>query len=355
MTSRFIVSTGRCGSTLLSSLLGKHPDVLALSELFASLQPGAFPAGKVSGEAFWEMLNEPQPIWSAVLEHRLEPREFRYPVDNVGSRFDRQTGVPPIATVCLPTITDDPDRLYSELESAVPSFPQAEIGELYRQLFDWLTARHGKRVWIERSGGSILYVKELAHHFQDARFVHLYRDGCETAFSMSEHVFFRLHLIAGMLATRPGDEVYGRVCEIERDAARKGGRPLLPELFDPVVVRELHIPLGRFGRRWSAMILHGARQLTQQPQQSVLYLSLESMVANPSEQLRRLVAFFDLTEPSEDWLTWATAQIEDRPLAWPELPAEERARLQRTCAVGERLLQELEVGNTTTLRRLRHA
>jgi hypothetical protein len=35
--ARFIIGTGRCGSTLLSRMLRLHPRVLELSELFVGL------------------------------------------------------------------------------------------------------------------------------------------------------------------------------------------------------------------------------------------------------------------------------------------------------------------------------
>jgi putative sulfotransferase len=54
MTSPFfVVGTGRCGSTMISAFLGKHPAVLSLSEFFstitdmASLTPQVFPEGVI--------------------------------------------------------------------------------------------------------------------------------------------------------------------------------------------------------------------------------------------------------------------------------------------------------------------
>jgi hypothetical protein len=35
------------------------------------------------------------------------------------------------------------------------------------------------RAWVERSGGSLLYMSQLADLFRDAKFGHLYRDGRE--------------------------------------------------------------------------------------------------------------------------------------------------------------------------------
>src|SRR4030095_2100696 len=53
-------------------------------------------------------------------------------------------------------------------------------------------ARHGRPHWSARSGSSIEYLPALAEAFPEARFVHLHRDGPETALSMREHHAYRL-------------------------------------------------------------------------------------------------------------------------------------------------------------------
>ncbi len=53
------------------------------------------------------------------------------------------------------------------------------------RLFSWLCDRLGRRAWVERSGSSLMYMSQLAGAFSDAKFVHLYRDGRECAYSFS--------------------------------------------------------------------------------------------------------------------------------------------------------------------------
>ena len=64
----FVVGTGRCGSTMLSAMLGEHPDVLSMSEFFGTLRVGmaSLPASRGSflkrdldGSEFWELLASP--------------------------------------------------------------------------------------------------------------------------------------------------------------------------------------------------------------------------------------------------------------------------------------------------------
>jgi putative sulfotransferase len=340
VTPRFIVSTGRCGSTLLSTLLGQHSSVLSVSELFAAVQPRAFPPGEITGERFWAILSEPQAIWTVALRHRLEAREFLYPVD-AGKRFDRQTGVPPIACVCLPAIVDDADALYSELERAVPRFPAAQIAVHYRLLFAWLVERLGKHCWVERSGGSLQYVGQLADRFPGAKFLHLYRDGRETALSMSRHTFFRMRLAWETRAAALGRDPSNGESESGDTSLPNELDGLLPEGYDPRTLWQLPIPIERFGRRWSAMILLGMHRLASLPRANVRHLSYESLVGDPESHLRDLLAFFELPEPPPDWFDSACAQVEYRPPHRPELSAEDEMRLQRACAVGERRLRDL--------------
>jgi hypothetical protein len=301
-TARFIVGTGRCGSTLLGKLLGTHPAVMSVSELFASLQPRPFPSGSVTGNAFWSLLSTPLETWSEALRRGLQPGEFLYPVDEAGARFNRATGVPPIAAICLPSITRDPDALYAELERAVPRFGQADIATQYRRLLDWLTERFGRRMWVERSGGSLLYAKHLVRLFPDARFLHLYRDGRETALSMRRHPYFRVQLSDGN--AQPSS-------------------------------------LERFGVRWSATILAGTSALATVPRSRVKHLAYEQLVADPYGELRSVLAFFSMPPPPDTWIAETAARIERRRARWPSLPPEERGRLAKACAVGERRLREV--------------
>jgi hypothetical protein len=47
-----VFSTGRCGSTMISSLLSMHPEVLSLSEAFLGTAPDALQSSWMSGDEF---------------------------------------------------------------------------------------------------------------------------------------------------------------------------------------------------------------------------------------------------------------------------------------------------------------
>jgi hypothetical protein len=77
---RFIVGTGRCGSTLLSRMLGENPAVLSVFEFFNGLDAATrFGAEPVDGAAFTALISAEQPFVTAVLRRGFEVAEITYP------------------------------------------------------------------------------------------------------------------------------------------------------------------------------------------------------------------------------------------------------------------------------------
>jgi putative sulfotransferase len=322
-------------------MLAAHPDLLNLSELFAALQPDAFPPGKLAGAEFWRLLSEPTPAWSVVVAHGLEPPEFLYPIDR-GGRFDRTTGVAPVAAICLPSVTNDPDALYDDLGAVVPTFPTSCIGEHYKRLFGWLADRLARPAWFERSGGSLRYCGQIVSQFGEGRFVHLYGDGYETAVSMSRHPFFRMAIVREMLTAALGFDPYARgvpfapATAVPRELSR-----LLPQTFHARALHDVRIPLDRFGRRWSAEILHGTAQLGALPRGSVHHISLQSFLGQPERSLRRLFEFLEIAQPASPTMAEMLLRARRRTRDPVRLsPAESRA-LSRACEPGEARMRVL--------------
>ena len=73
MTGTMIVSSGRCGSTMMSGLLNQHPGILSVSEFLidvCNLQSNldwAFTEKAIDGEDFWQRLN----LKPALMNHML--------------------------------------------------------------------------------------------------------------------------------------------------------------------------------------------------------------------------------------------------------------------------------------------
>src|SRR5688572_8494150 len=80
----FIVGTGRCGSTLLSDVLRRHPDILSVSEFFTLVTDlggrieEAFPDGDVDGRAVHAVVAGAHPKQTLMHRHDVAMSEVLY-------------------------------------------------------------------------------------------------------------------------------------------------------------------------------------------------------------------------------------------------------------------------------------
>ena len=194
----FVISTGRCGSTMVSDILNRHPRVLSLSEFISYIGVRSFSRRRPTGNWMWNRYSRQQHRTRLMLRGRYE--ELLYPLDDPLARF-AQHNLPPILCATLPHLTERYEELFDEMAPFVRDQPRQPPADHFRHLFEWLCQRFGCTVWVERSGGSLLFASRLLHEFPEARVVHVFRDGRETAISMSRHYLFRL-IAATMLALR---------------------------------------------------------------------------------------------------------------------------------------------------------
>jgi len=331
----FIVSTGRCGSTLLSNMVRLHPDLLSISEFFTSLSSNAFPGGRLTGEAVFQRLNTLPPGGRALLKNGLTVDEFLYPPQ--GGRYLPEN-LPPILCATLPHLTGDHDALWDELAPALRARGVDTLAGHYRFVFDGLARRFGKKAWLERSGASLLFVPVLARMFPEARFIHIYRDGRDTALSMYRHHFFRLRVQAALRLKAFGIDPFHPF----NVPGTSPWMPLFERLlfwrFDAEKYRRTEIPLAAFGWFWSGMIGRGLGYLHALPQDRVLSMGYETLVADPREELTRFIRFVGPEYENPAWLEAACALPRSRPPAWQGLALDKQARLADACAPGQRLL-----------------
>ncbi len=92
-----ILSTGRCGSTMVSDMLNRHPGVLSLSEFFIPLGPEAFAWQQPDGARMWKTFSRQSPALHAMIKDGIVVSENLYPFDQPGARFRADTGLPPHA------------------------------------------------------------------------------------------------------------------------------------------------------------------------------------------------------------------------------------------------------------------
>jgi Sulfotransferase family len=350
-TPIFIVGTGRCGSTMLSTMLRDHPAILSLSEFFTFVTdlgtriPQAFPIGHVDREQFWRILSTCYPKQNIMLQHQVAMDEVLYPYTSERARYNAQTGVPALLQTTLPHLTSDHDHLFDEVQAFVMALAPATIQVQYQRLFTWLQRRFGRQRWVERSGSSLRVVARLYQHFPDAKFVHIVRDGRDCALSMSRHYGFRMVLIAFYLL-----EVLG--CDPYEDTDRSGVEDLpdelysfLPEHFDAEAFRTYDVAPSLYGHYWSGELLHGLATLAQIPQESVLTLHFEDFLSDPERPLRELISFIDPAYVDENWLCHAASLVRPVRSAWQTLPPLEQTQLERACQVGFDALQMFQERN----------
>jgi putative sulfotransferase len=330
---------------MLSNMLREHPQILSLSEVFSTVSDFGrarlaeiLSPDPIDGRGFWESIGAITPLLSLALRQRIEPPELIYPCDLPTARFSRQTGVPTMLLVTLPHITDDHDRLFDMLREEVSAWAPAPMGEHFARLFSWLAGRFHKGMWVERSGGFLYLVDGVMSMFPGARFIHIVRDGRDTAVSMQRHVGFRLTYIMMSLEDHLGVNPLLSADRTRISSVPAALRPFLPEAFDAEAFRAFSLPLTLFGELWPQWIADGLKSLRPLPADRLLTLRYEDFFVDPKGQLDRLGAFLGEDFVDEDWSARCAATVRKPRSTWRDLPDEEARALTEACRPGfERL------------------
>lgn len=332
----FIVSTGRCGSTLLSELLELHPDVLSISELFMANNIRAFVRDRLSGRAFWRLLATPRSPMRKILTPQTCPDEFKY--DFSRSNLFSQNTLPPLLYMALPRLSAEPEVLFFELEAAMTPRGKMPLADHYRFLFEWLCRRLGKTLWVERSGASLVFVDSMVRLFPAAKFVHLFRDGRETALSIRDYPPLSLLAQSWFEAKKFGVDLLKPPFRIGESRALAMAEGLLGPL-QPITRRlRSKVDVATVGEFWSEMVLAGLRSLAALPAERVMSLSYEHLVSQPQEALGALLRFISPDLPQSPWIAEASQRIGAPRARRAGLTPEECAGLERACAGGLRAL-----------------
>ena len=327
-----VISSGRCGSTMLSDILNSHPDILSISELFILQGRALFHFRRLTGDEMWSIVSKQTRAQRRQLGRHSDA--LLYPTGTSRGRY-AGSEIPPISWVTLPHITDRPDDLLDELEPLVRSQPRQYAADHYRAIFAWLCRKFGRRVWVERSGGAAMYVHRLAKMFPEAKFIHLYRDGRDTAVSMKKHPVFReaVRYIAtmkgyGVDALKPMTGSSGN--------AFRNWAALRSQLFVYIVflfkrARDREFPLAEFGKFWSDVVDMADRFLDTLPPEKVLRVRFEDMQNEPKNEIARLARFLDPSLEDAEWVKEAARIPHPTKSRRQELVSDERAALLESC------------------------
>jgi len=339
----FVVGTGRCGSTMLSRILHLHPDVLSASEFFTAVTDSWLnispQAHDMNGQEFWNLVSAPAAYINALIQAGLTVPDLLYPYDT--GRFKTITGIPGICHSTLSMLSDDPDTLFDRLAAVIPGWPKRSAAEQYHSFFALLAELLGRRVIVERSGGSIAVIPWLRELFPDARFIHMHRDGPDCALSMSRHVMSRVAVLTIEARIRAG---------LPDSASWEDITAALPEKFYGLLVppfdkeRFMAYPMAliSFGQVWAELERIGITALRELPPGDWTNLKYETLIRNHEQELTRLAEFLGVPVTAE-WLDAVGKLIDPSKSgsAEAQLSALEVATLRTACAPGTQAIAEL--------------
>lgn len=321
---------------MVSDVLNRHPRILSLSEFFSFVGLKAFLRRRVDGAYMWRLYSQQQNRSRLMLRGRYE--ELLYPVDAPDARFS-QDDVPPILCATLPHLTEGYEELYDELGPVVRGQPKQSPANHFRRHFEWLGERFNRRVWAERSGGSLLFASRLLRQFPEARVIHVYRDGRETALSMSNHYLFRMIVATLRAFQRVGIDMMDAMARGRHwDRVSPWLEPFVSAFFRPERLPYDKLTLTDFATFWSGMVERGQRIFSQLPPERFLPLRFEDAQANPEEQFRRLIRFISPELEDEAWLREASAIPRPTRSRFAKLEPADQDAVARACRPGLELL-----------------
>ena len=302
-----VLSSGRCGSTMLSAMLNLHPRVLSLSEFFSAIGPApAVARRRPTGEWFWRLLSR-QRLVMRVLGRNLESvSEVLYPIRDPSARFTYRN-LPPIMMATLPHLTDDYEALYDELGPIVRRQPKRLIGNHCRWLFGWLADRFGGDLWVERSGGTVGRARMMLRHFPEARVIHLVRDGRNTALSMRHHGTFRSMVAVMKHYESRGIDIFRWLRRVENSDRLTSWLFDLGFRFLPRQLPYDKLTVADFGRFWRMQMSAANRVLDTLPPDRLLNMKFEDIQRNPKAEVRRMIRFIDPSLEDSAWVREAAA------------------------------------------------
>ncbi len=348
MDQVFVVGTGRCGSTLLSNMFRMHPAIASISEFWACVTDlgcqvaETFPEGDVDGAWLWRLIATRWPRQNLLLKHDVAMDEVLYPYRENTHRYNADSGVPAILQVTLPHLTNDFDALFDELEPVVKAFSPAPVGVQIQRLFEWLGMRNDASVWVERSGGGLRVVHRLIKHFPRARFIHIVRDGRDTALSMSRHHGFKMVFACFQLLESLGVDPFQSNDRHWEEDLPDDLAALLPERFTRQAFLNFETAPPLCGHYWSGEIMEGLAVLDKLESDRLLTIRYEDILTKPHETITKMIGYVRQNDASREkaFVERASALVRSPRAQWQKLEPRMREQLELACKPGFAALAE---------------
>jgi len=329
--ARFIVGTGRCGSTILSKMMNLHPDVAVFSEFLIAMDfTKKFGERQVSGDELADIIDcgvaAGSGAFKKIVAHLVTPEVvFEGGVTSLpkdASKY-RDNVFPDMLLLPLPHLFDEPAEVFEELVKFARAQPVRALSQHYLAIFEWLTRKAGKTIWIERSGGSIAWMSEMIDLFPDAKFLHLHRNPLDVALSMQRHNHFRVR------AFKYFDlQTAGGVRWSDLDGSDLNNNlPTSPRLK---AVMEHDVPLEYFLEDVSESILRGMKEVKRLSPSQYSEISFEQIMLDPVASLKTIADFFELA-PDATWFGNAHALLKRGQAAHTTPNAAQAALVKRHC------------------------
>ncbi len=249
-------------------------------------------------------------------EFLYRPGMGRFPIDNV----------PPLLASPLPHLSDDPDTLFDELSKTVPDHPKQTVERHHAMLFERLRELCGGKVWVERTGMSIMYVRLLPKLFPAAKHIMMYRDGRDVVLSFQAFKPIRPMIWNWKWFGKTGPSLL----DLDSPAGRSRYFRFSDRFFAPKPLVKWMLnnppPLETCAEFWSHATLQSLPEFANIPGDQRTFLSFEALTAKPRSELTRLVDFLGVNL-DEAWLERTSTiprQLEPR---WKKLDLEQQSDL----------------------------
>ncbi|WP_369415106.1 sulfotransferase family protein [Acuticoccus kalidii] len=300
-----------------------------------------------SGKTYWRHLSYP-PVWYSNFINQAQladalPIEFTY--DQIKGRYDL-AHCPPILTMTLPSLTSNPEKVFDELGRIIPGWQKASVTGQTERLFDYLTLRQKRQMWIERSGLSYWHIPDILSGFPAAKYVHLTRDGRDVVLSMMgmrlfdpivrfswllQSVASRGHLQSYMYFNMRGAARASLLwlTEVERKLTQQHSRRRPYSLPDDMTFEDR---LAVYAKFWAQSTRLGLQAIERIPSGQLLTIRYEDLIADPRSTLRVVIEFLRPDGRHEEWLDAVERMPRSRPKRWLELDAETRRAAEEIVA-----------------------